>query len=200
MRHRPNPATGLILAAALVTAAALSANAGAEPATSTTTAPTSSASAVASDEHGFVGSAARCDNGQTLMEFGRTSRSLVAICVDSDGQLEYRAVRLSDQAGLTLPATRGSDGVVIATNDAVTYSVSKDLFLVSEGDTVLYRDTWIEFHTPRFPAGPSTPTSSPTASAAPTTSATSAAPSTSVTVSTTTVTLTPSSQAAKGDG
>lgn len=181
---------GLILAAVATAAAVVLPRAGAEP----TTAPTTPAGGPAypSDELGFQDSAARCDSGQTVMEFGRTSRSLVAICVDGDGELEYRAVRLSDQADLSLPATRGSDGSVVATNDEVTYSVSKDAFLVSEGDTVLYRDTWAEFHTPRFPAASS--------SAAPAPVSTSAAPATSVTVSTTTVTPTPSSQAAGRDG
>ena len=37
----------------------------------------------------------------------RTERSLVAVCVDRDGDLEYRGVRLSDKASLELPVTRG---------------------------------------------------------------------------------------------
>ncbi|WP_293311763.1 hypothetical protein, partial [Mycolicibacterium sp.] len=98
------------------------------------------------DEHGFVDSSARCSTSQTLMAYGRTSRSLVVICVDPDGELQYRGVRLSDGAALTMTAGRGSDGSIVALNEGVTYSVSPGTLLVSEGDTVIYRDTWTDFH------------------------------------------------------
>jgi len=135
--------------------------------------------------------------------FGRTSRALVAVCVDRDGQLEYRGVRLSDEASVTVPASRSSDGAIVATNDGVTYAVSPTMLLVSEGDNVIYRDAWIEFREPRFSedttsstssaptSSPSTSTS-PTTSTAPTTTRTGTAPTT--TVTTTTVTATPSAQ------
>jgi len=151
-----------------------------------------------SDEHGYVGSAARCDDTQTLMAFGRTTRALVVICVSPDGQLEYRGVRISDQAALSMAAARASSGTIIATNDGVTYAVSPTMLLVSEGDTVLYRDSWTEFHQPRFSAGSggttptTTPTTMPTSSTAPTTS------SNSPTVSTTTVTPTPTTSKSGG--
>ena len=137
-----------------------------------------------SDEYGYLNTAARCDDDQTLMAFGRTSRAMVAVCVDPDGELEYRGVRLSDQAAATLTATRADDGSIIATNDGVTYAISPTFFLVSEGDAVLYRDSWIEFHQPRFSG---TPTTTTAASTAPTTAPTVSTP----TVSTTTVTMAP---------
>ena len=146
-----------------------------------------------SDEYGYLNTAARCDDDQTLMAFGRTSRAMVAVCVDPDGELEYRGVRLSDQAAATLTATRASDGSIIATNDGVTYAISPTFFLVSEGDSVLYRDAWIEFRQPRFSGTPttttttSTTTTSAAASTAPTTAPTVSTP----TVSTTTVTMAP---------
>jgi len=149
-----------------------------------------------SDELGYVGSAARCDDTQTLMAYGRTSRALVVICVDPDGQLEYRGVRISDQAALSMPAARASSGTIIATNDGVTYVVSPTMLLVSEGDTVLYRDSWADFHQPRFSAGSTTttPTTTPTSSTTPTPSSTTTATSSATpTVSTTTVTPTPKS-------
>ena len=133
----------------------------------------SAPAAPATDEHGFLDSAARCSTSQTLMAYGRTNRALVVICVDPDGDLQYRGVRVSDGAALQMTAGRGSDGSIVATNDGVTYSVSPSTLLVSEGDSVLYRDTWTDFQQPRF-SGPTTPSSS-------------AAP----TVSTTTVTPTP---------
>ena len=145
-----------------------------------------------SDEYGYLNTAARCDDDQTLMAFGRTSRAMVAVCVDPDGELEYRGVRLSDQAATTLSATRASDGSIIATNDGVTYAISPTFFLVSEGDSVLYRDSWIEFRQPRFSGTPtmtstSTTTTTTAASTAPTTAPTVSTP----TVSTTTVTMAP---------
>jgi len=118
--------------------------------TTTTTTTSGSASGYSVDSHGYVDSDARCDDSQIVMAYGRTDRALVAICVDSDGALEYRGERLSDGASLQLPATRGSDGMIIATNDTVTYTISPKMFLVSEGDTVLYRDAWVEFVEPSF--------------------------------------------------
>jgi hypothetical protein len=141
-----------------------------------------------SDEYGYLNTAARCDDDQTLMAFGRTSRAMVAVCVDPDGELEYRGVRLSDQAATTLSATRASDGSIIATNDGVTYAISPTFFLVSEGDAVLYRDAWIEFRQPRF-SGTATTTSTSTTTT--TSAAASTAPTTAPTVSTTTVTMAP---------
>ena len=199
MAARKHRRAGVVVtAAALASGALMTAGppAAAEPATPTTT----TAAGYPADEHGYVDSAARCDDSQSLMEFGRTSRALVAICVDSDGHLEYRGVRLSDQAALTMTASRASNGGVVATNDGVTYSLTPEVFLVSEGDTVLHRETWTDFHQARFAPGASTATSSATSSAA-TSSATptatsSASPTTSV--STTTVTLTPTTSSARG--
>ena len=157
----------------------------------------SAPAAPSTDEHGFVDSSARCSASQTLMAYGRTARALVVICVDPDGGLQYRGVRLSDGAALQMAAGRGSDGSIVATNESVTYSVSAAAFLVSEGDTVLYRDSWTDFHTPRFSGGSATATTSasPTTSAIPTTSAPATAPTTGSTtgptVSTTTVTMPP---------
>jgi hypothetical protein len=152
--------------------------------TSTTTTATSSAGSAPykGDAKGYVDTKARCSDSQIVMAYGRTERSLVAICVDPSGDLEYRGVRLSDNASLTLPASRGSDGTVIAGKDGVTYSISPKVFLVSEGDNVIYRDSWIEFVQPGF-SGSSTSSASTTA----TTSG-----SATTTVSTTTVTVTTS--------
>ena len=152
-----------------------------------------------SDELGYVGSAARCDDTQTLMAYGRTARALVVICVDPDGQLEYRGVRISDQAALSMAAARASSGTIIATNDGVTYAVSPTMLLVSEGDTVLYRDSWTEFHQPRFSGGSASSTRTTTATsstATPTSSSSSTTPTT--TVSTTTVTPTPTTSKSGG--
>ena len=171
--------TGLMLAAAAIVAGALLPRAAAEP-----TAPPE----YPADQYGYVNTGARCDDDQILVEYGRTARALVAICVAADGDLEYRAVRLSDQAELTMPASRASDGAVIATNDTVTYTVSKDSLLVTDGDDVVYRDQWTDFQQPRFPSA--TTSSAP----APSTPASSTDAPPTVSVSTTTVTLRPSTQ------
>ncbi len=191
----------LAAAATLAAGAVITLNAGAPaptavaaPSTPATTS-TSTKPQFPSDDQGYLNSAARCDGGQTPLMFGRTSRSLVAVCVGPDGQLEYRGVRLSDEAGLTMAASRSADGAIVATNDDVTYSITPQALLVSEGDNVLYRDTWVEYNKPRLAesstsASPSASTSS-SASAPSTTSAASSTPTTSPTVSTTTVTLKP---------
>jgi hypothetical protein len=203
------PVGAVVSSVALLAAAALTLAVQAEmpeAAAAPSTTPTTTSSAAASpgsgsdypsDEYGFLGSAARCDDSQVLMSFGRTSRALVAICVDPDGDLEYRGVRLSDETALTATAGRASDGSIVATNNGVTYAVSPEMLLVSEGDTVLYRDSWLEFRQPRFSDEPTTTTSATPTSATSATTATAAtstspeAPTT--TVSTTTVTVTPES-------
>ena len=144
--------------------------------------------AVSSDEYGYLDSSARCDDDQTLMAFGRTSRAMVAVSVDPDGELEYRGVRVSDQAATAMSASRASDGTVIATNNGVTYALSPAMLLVSEGDNVLYRDPWIEFRQPRFSAAPVTPSATPSATRPQAPTSTSSTP---PTVSTTTVTMPP---------
>lgn len=113
------------------------------------------------------------------MAYGRTSKSLVVICVKADGGLEYRGVRLSDNAPpLHLPITRSSDGTLVASNDGVTYAVSPTQILVSSGDDVIYKDSWIEFKEASFSPPTSTSSSASTSASATTT------------VSTTTVTVT----------
>lgn len=191
--------TGMLAAAATLAAGAvITLNAGAPAPTAVadpSTPATTSSSAkpqFPSDDQGYLNSAARCDGGQTPLMFGRTSRSLVAVCVGPDGQLEYRGVRLSDEAGLTMAASRSADGAIVATNDDVTYSITPQALLVSEGDNVLYRDTWVEYKKPRFAESSTSASTSSSASTSATTSAASSTPTTtSPTVSTTTVTLKP---------
>ena len=165
----------------------------AAPSTTATTTATSSAATTTTtssagsapyevDAKGYVDTKARCSDSQSVMAYGRTERSLMAICVDPNGDLEYRGVRLSDDASVTLSASRGSDGTVIADNDGVTYSISPKVFLVSEGDSVIYRDSWVELVQPGF-SGSGTSSATTTA-----TTSGSASP----TVSTTTVTVTTS--------
>ncbi|WP_163699622.1 hypothetical protein [Mycolicibacterium sarraceniae] len=168
----------------LTTSPSASETATSSAAASATTATTSTTSSGApqsyrADSRGYVDTGARCDENQTLMAYGRTSKSLVVICVNRDGGLEYRGVRLSDNAPLHLPITRSSDGTLVASNDGVTYAVSPTQILVSSGNDVIYKDSWIEFKEASF--SQSGTSSSATTTGSPTT-----------TVSTTTVTVTSS--------
>ncbi|WP_445165312.1 hypothetical protein ACTXG7_15415 [Mycolicibacterium sp. Dal123E01] len=162
--------------AAPTTSAATSTSGSATTATTTTSGGPASFRA---DSHGYVDTGARCDDNQTLMAYGRTSKSLVAICVHADGGLEYRGVRLSDNAPLHLPITRSADGTLIASNDGVTYAVSPTQILVSSGGDVIYKDSWIEFKEASFSQSSSSSSATSTGSAT-------------TTVSTTTVTVTSS--------
>lgn len=217
MSNRELRAAGMLVAAAtLAVGSAITLSPGApiprataEPSTPSSPTATSASATPAkaefpTDGQGYLGSAARCDDGQTLLMYGRTSRSLVAVCVGPDGQLEYRGVRISDGATLTMAASRSTDGSVIAVNDNVTYSITPQTLLVSEGDTVLYRDEWAQYHKAGYAAASPTPSATETESAnaiepteesdsAPETTPVSTPVSTSAstTVNTTTVTLTP---------
>ena len=194
MSYRELRTAGTTAAAAAVAVAAVISSgsgapipqAGAEPSMPSTATTIPAMAGFPSDDHGYLNSAARCDGGQTVMMFGRTSRSLVAVCMGPDGQLQYRGVRLNDRAALTMAASSSADGTIVATNDDVTYAITPQTLLVSEGDTMLYRDSWAEYHSAGSPS-PST-----TASSSPTTSHESLTPTTtSPTVSTTTVTQVP---------
>jgi hypothetical protein len=143
---------------------------------------------VTSDEQGYVGTEAHCDSTQLAVAFGRTARSLVAICTRPEGGYEYRGVRLSDEAGLKAAAT-AADGGFIIENEGATYTVTPQQLLVTADDKVVYRDTWIEYEQPRFTAegtssSPSTTTSSTPTTQTPT-STTSSIPTATVTVTVT---------------
>lgn len=160
------------------------------------------------DEFGYLDSAARCDADQTLVAYGRTSRAQVAICVDPAGIIRKAPSLLRTPRYCNSPAGRAADGSIVATNGDATYAVSPSTLLVSEGDSVIYRGSWIEFREPGFDAGagssssssPSSTSSAPSSS--PATSQTPAEPATdspsedslsevpTTTVSTTTVTIT----------
>src|SRR6201992_353994 len=60
--------------------------------------------AMQTDDRGFVDTAVRCELPQSAVAFGRTERSLVAICVDQAGHYQYRGARLGDAAVLEVVA------------------------------------------------------------------------------------------------
>jgi hypothetical protein len=129
--------------AALVLAAAagisLAPGAGAQP------------ESLGTDDRGFIDTAARCEQPTFAVAFGRTQRSLVAICVQ-DGAYEYRGVRLRDEAFLTADAVAIGDGRFSAENGGVTYTFSAKELVVTVGDRVVRSEPMVAYVEPRLAA------------------------------------------------
>jgi len=127
----------------------------------------SSAAAPASDGQGYVDSTARCAAPNTVVVFGSTDSSRVAICKTPGGQYQYRGVRVRDGARLIAPASRSGDGDFVADNDAMTYTVTSSSLEISVGGTVVRDEAWVDFHgrtasTPKPPPGVLAPTTTVT--------------------------------------
>jgi hypothetical protein len=103
--------------------------------------------AFATDDRGFIDSEVRCEAPQSAVEFGRTERSLVAICVDRDGHYEYRGARLGDDAVLTVVAEPTVPGEFFAQKDGVTYTVTAKE-LVIKSDEYVRTEPVLQFGTP----------------------------------------------------
>jgi hypothetical protein len=124
----------------------------------------SASAAPTADEQGYFDSTARCPSPSEPVAFGSTSTSRIAIC-ESDGEYEYRGVRLRDGAKLIIPASKSTDGYT-AENDGITYFVTEDSLVVSAGTRVIREETMVDFHTSKMtevgesppPAETSTPT------------------------------------------
>lgn len=101
--------------------------------------------AFASDGSGFVDSQARCRDTQTARAIGRTEGSLVVICLDRTGRLEYHGVRLSDRAALAASADVTPGRRFVARNYQVNYAVSPTELLVTAGSAVLKREPMVEY-------------------------------------------------------
>ncbi|WP_102144272.1 hypothetical protein [Mycobacterium hubeiense] len=115
------------------------------PAPAPVTRPPAPASPFATDDRGFVNSAARCDGSQTASAIGRTAGSLVVICAEPGGSYEYFGVRLSDEASLHTAAQTASPRGFLARNYSVTYAVSPTELLVTAGDRVIKHEPMIEY-------------------------------------------------------
>ena len=118
--------------------------------------------APASDGQGYVDSTARCDSPRETVVFGSTEASRVAIC-ESDGEYEYRGVRLRDGAKLIVPASKSTHGYT-ADNYGITYVVTEESLVVSAGTRVIRKETMTDFHGSRQADAPAAPaqTSTPT--------------------------------------
>ena len=113
--------------------------------------------APATDDRGFVDSTARCAAPDSAVGFGRTDSSRVAICVDPDGQHEYRGVRVRDGAKLITSAVPSGDGGFVAENDGVTYTVTSSSLVVAVGERVIRDEPMVDFQEPDWPAEPKLP-------------------------------------------
>ena len=132
----------------------------------------SAAAAPATDGQGYVDSTARCASPNTVVEFGSTDNSRVAICTSGGGDYQYRGVRVRDGAKLILSATRTDDGAFVAENDGIEYTVAAKSLIISDGERVLREEPWTDFHEAGAASKPSTSspsTGSPSTKAAPTT-------------------------------
>lgn len=120
----------------------------------------SAAAAPQTDGDGYLNSTARCTAPNTIVVFGSTDNSRIAICRSPDGKYEYRGVRLSDGAKLIVPAEASQDGAFAADNGGIGYLVTAKSLVVSEGAKVIREEPMVDFHGPQAQApAPTTPTS-----------------------------------------
>ena len=138
------------------------------------------------DSQGYLDSTARCAKPDTAVVFGTTETSRVAICKTAGGEFEYRGVRVRDGARLIVPASRISDGVYVAKNDGVTYTVTAEALSVSANGDTFRTQSWTDFNSPQAPASTTSgstsakpSTAGPATTSGPTAAKTTAAPSTS---------------------
>ena len=105
----------------------------------------------ATDALGFVDSTARCTAPDTAVAFGSTANSRVAICKSPGGQYGYHGVRISDGSKLLASASPSTDGGFVAKQDGITYTVTSNSLVVSEGNRVIRREPMVYFHGPKTP-------------------------------------------------
>lgn len=104
----------------------------------------------ATDDRGFINTAARCEKPKFAVAVGRTQRSLVAICVDGRGHYEYHGVRLSDDSVLNVPAKATADGKFIVQNAGFTYTFSPKELVIAQGARVLRKEPMVAYVEPRL--------------------------------------------------
>lgn len=121
------------------------------------TAAPSSASVPPSDSQGYIDSTARCTAPATVVVFGSTESSRIAICAAASGAYQYRGVRVRDGAKLVIPAkSNGSDGFVAA-NNGITYTLTASSLTVSDSSGVIRKEAMVDFHD----AAPASKTTTP---------------------------------------
>lgn len=113
------------------------------------------------DSQGYVDSTARCAAPASVVVFGSSASSRVAICRDSDGEYQYRGVRVRDGARLILPAQGTGDGEYTADNDGIEYSVTSSALVISSGGEVIRREPMLDFHSAGVASSPKSPGAGP---------------------------------------
>jgi hypothetical protein len=103
----------------------------------------------ATDDRGFINTAARCEKPKFAVAMGRTQGSLVAICVDGRGHYEYHGLRLSDDSVLNVPARAMADGKFIVLNAGITYTFSPKELVIAQGARVIRREPMVAYVEPR---------------------------------------------------
>jgi hypothetical protein len=107
---------------------------------------------LATDDRGFVNTAARCNKPQFAVAVGRTQQSLVAICVDGRGHYTYHGVRLKDNSALDVPAKATADGKFIVENAGFIYTFSAKELVIASGPRVLRKEPMVAYIEPRLPS------------------------------------------------
>ena len=108
----------------------------------------------ATDDRGFIDEAARCDARRSAVALGRTEQSLVAICVDGNGDYEYRGMRVRDSYALKVPGAVMLGGKYVARKADFTYIFSaKELMILQGWGWVIRKEPMVAFVEPRLPAG-----------------------------------------------
>lgn len=118
--------------------------------------------APATDERGFVDSWASCASPSTAVAFGSTATSRVAICESSDGQLQYRGVRVRDGARIAVDAEPSGNNGWVAGGEGVSYTVTPSALLVSADEKVIRDEAWVTYQGPEAPAGAPATAATPT--------------------------------------
>jgi hypothetical protein len=116
----------------------------------------SAAAAPATDDLGYVDSAARCSAPATAVLVGSTASSRVAICKTGD-RYEYRGVRVRDGAKLIAPAASSGNGF-FAENGDMSYLVTAKSLVISLGPKVIREEPMVDFHGPDASDAAQTPT------------------------------------------
>jgi hypothetical protein len=98
------------------------------------------------DSQGYIDSTARCTAPATVVVFGSTDSSRVAICAAASGAYQYRGVRVRDGAKLVLAAKSNGQGGYVAVNNGITYTVTSSALTISDTSGVIRKETMLDFH------------------------------------------------------
>ncbi|MCX5044966.1 serine/threonine protein kinase [Aldersonia sp. NBC_00410] len=106
-------------------------------------------SVAGADEQGFLSPAsARCNSTDPAMAIGRTTKSLVVVCLTGGGRYYYKGVRVSDGLSIELDdaVSIGSGFTVTNPVDGTRYVVTRSSLTIVDGDGgVLATEPMVEY-------------------------------------------------------